>query len=145
MGGERVGEIHLVIVLLQDCNCLPGGGLLGKEAKDRGATAAHGGPQGASLEEGGFDPLNVSVLVGGKDGLKDVEHPLGQGHQIPPLQGGDDPAGVRPKVALGLVSGPEEGGGGDGEPRLAQDQEAVRQGGQGGEGFSPPLGQGSAP
>ena len=49
--------------------------------------------------------------------LLDAQAPDEPG-QVPGRQGGQDPLGGRPEVALGLVPRPEEGGGGDGKPGL---------------------------
>ena len=63
--------------------------------------------------------------------LKDVEQAPGDFLQVPLFQALDQPLGVRPQLWPGFVPGPVEGGGGEGEEGLAQDNPAGGQGGQG--------------
>ena len=62
---NRLGEVHIRVVLFQGLDGLPGRLLPVKEAQDGGTAAAHGGPQSPSLEEGGLDGLDLPPLVGG--------------------------------------------------------------------------------
>ena len=63
---DRLGEIHIGVVLFQSLDGLPGQVLPVKEAQDGGTAAAHGGTQSTCLEEGGLDGFDFPALMGGE-------------------------------------------------------------------------------
>ena len=98
-----------------------------KETEYGGAGAAHTRPQGTMAHQKLPDGGHLSPQPGGEHVLKDVVHPPGHPFQVPGLQGGEHPGGVRVAAELFHPHLGEQLRGGDGEGGLAHHEKAGRQ------------------